>query len=149
MIVVTGKRRSIINPAYILAPIGIVMIMVALVWFARTAQFLDDAIQVNGTVIDIVEQGKGVTPLIMFEDSDNTQYRFRPRSSQSPSPYQIGDVVQVYYDFDRPAHSKLDSFVSLWLGPTLIGSAGVVNLLLAIILGLVYKRKHKLSQPTI
>ena len=149
IVVVTSSRRRggrTINPFYVLGPISLVLLLLAGIWYGKNALFIRSAEEVTGTVIDIVEQGRGVTPLVKFKTSQGEEMRFKPHSSQSPSPYAIGDQVKVYYDATSPAHSKLDSFVSLWFGPMMIAIAGAVNALLAIILGIVYKRHQKRYQ---
>lgn len=150
MILVVGKshRKSTINPFYILGPISLVLLLAAAVWAGSNAMFIKKAVPVTGTVIDLVEQGRGVTPLIRFDNTTGEQFRFKPHSSQSPSPYVIGDQVNVYYDPVNPAHSKLDSFVGLWFGPLMLGIAGLVNLILGIILGRIFKHRHSLIQKS-
>ncbi len=117
--------------------------LAAATWYGRTALFIQTAVPVTGTVIDVIQQGKGYSPLIRFDNTAGEQFRFKPHSTQSPTTYAIGDQVSVYFDAARPAHSKVNSFASLWLGPMLLALAALANTLLAIIFHIALKRRQR------
>jgi hypothetical protein len=83
-----------------------------------------------------------VTALEWNEDSDSSgarpvvSYELRGEPYQmtgnvwlSPPAYTVGDQVQVLYPPDQPKAARLYSWFEFWFVPTLLGSAGLLFVL--------------------
>jgi len=118
----------------ILSLVATLLLIVSAVWGGISYTFIHSATQTTGQVIGLETQGRGFSPRIQFTTEAGEVLDFKPMSSQSPSPYQVGDTVTVYYFPEAPEAAKLGSFISLWFGPMMLGIAGFINAVLALAL---------------
>jgi hypothetical protein len=66
--------------------------------------------------------------------------QMKPGASGWPKGFQVGDLVNLRYDPDRPAEAKLDSSY-VWVGPLIPGAIGLIFLLLGV--GLIWSERRK------
>jgi hypothetical protein len=124
---------------FVILLFSILPLGIAVCWYDRTESFLENAVKTRAIVVDMKEHRSDGDPLyypvFSFTDREDNRHEIRSSIGANPSPYAIGDRVEVYYDPDHPQHNKLDRFVSLWLGPVLPAAIGLI---LVVIGGLVY-----------
>ncbi len=83
---------------------------------------------VTGTVVDIDEStdddGTSYAPVVEYTVAGE---RYRMTGTYTnPSPYDLGDKVNLRYDRADPAIARLDSFTDLWLLPAIFIPLGLL-----------------------
>jgi len=117
--------------------IGILIILCSIVpsgiagyWYAKTDTFLAQAFKTEATVVDVEkstsDDGAMYYPVFSFSDKNGNRHRIHSKMGSYPPAYKIGDTVTIFYDPQIPEKTKLDSFVSLWLGPVILGVLGFI-----------------------
>jgi hypothetical protein len=116
---------------YFLVAGGIVM-LVAGIWFAgEAADFLETTARTDGTVVALQrERGiKGSTedhPVVRFVQPETGEtVEFKSRFGIWPSPFTVGEVVEVAYDPADPTRADINSFWTIWLLPILLAAFGL------------------------
>ena len=109
---------------------GVASMTVGFLALRQARTFVRRAQRAIGHVVDLYSyvghQSAGTAPVVEFETADGRTIRFASRAGSNPSMYKRGDSVGVLYDPARPEAAKVDSFLALWLGPTIfigVGSA--------------------------
>ena len=105
----------------------------ALISLIRTRRFLKTAIDASGTVVGF--QGTGdpegtVEPVIQFEPATGGLIKFSDRVASNPPEYDVGDVVAVKYNPERPSMARINKISRLYFTP------GVLTIVSAPIVGL-------------
>jgi hypothetical protein len=93
-----------------------------------TSNFLSHAVHTEGVVLVPVtahQYGK-----YRFVDQEGQPHEFSPAETESPSPYALGETVDVLYLPQEPKSAKLDHYWSLWGGATILGILGAVFFLM-------------------
>jgi len=117
--------------------IGIVIILCSIVplgvagyWYAKTDSFLEKAVKTEATVVDVEERksddGTRYYPVFSFVDEGGNEHKIYSTMGSYPPAYELGETVLIFYDPQNPEKTKLDSFVSLWLGPVILGVLGFI-----------------------
>jgi hypothetical protein len=116
---------------YFLAAGGIAMI-VAGIWYAvESMEFLDTTARTEGTVIALKRErgSKGMAldlPVVRFTSPESGEtVEFKSRFGIRPSPFAVGDPVEVAYDPSDPSRAKIDSFWTIWFLPILLALFGL------------------------
>ena len=106
-------------------------------WFSWS--LLAVAQRAEGTVIRLSpnqaqanNRGK-VAPVVEFH-IEGERHEFQSWLSTSPPQFDVGEKVTVLYDPRDPQHARIESFVTLWLFPTIFGGIGAAMFLVAIVL---------------
>jgi ABC-type Na+ efflux pump permease subunit len=102
-----------------------------------TLAFRASALRVDGTVVDFsvetkTDNGKRTTmyrPVVEFTAASGKTIRFNSSVSSSSPGYGRGDKVPVLYYENTPEKARIDSFMSNWMGPLVLGILGFVTLL--------------------
>ena len=110
--------------------VGIAMIVGAAAMLASAAIMVSDdealvesGASAQGVVVAAPEDG---VPTIVFTTPDGRRIRIVGTVSASPSPYEVGERITVFYDPEDPYRFVIDSFVERWFLPLLFGGLGVV-----------------------
>ncbi|GDY10914.1 MAG: DUF3592 domain-containing protein [Planctomycetota bacterium] len=101
----------------------------------------------EGSVIRQVGDGRtgSVAPVVEFF-VEGTRHEFQSWLFTSPPQFDVGDKVSVLYDPRDPQRCRIESFVTLWLFPTIFGGIGAVMLVVSgTLLGLRWLRAPTLS----
>jgi hypothetical protein len=123
---------------YIVALIGIAMLIGALYLYNDTNNFLKTAISSNGIVLELIEvrnsSKNSITykPLVEFTDNRNKTIRFSPSSSSNPPSYSEGEEVEVLYNSAKPNEAKIKSFFSVWGATLILGIIGAILFIIGI-----------------
>jgi Protein of unknown function (DUF3592) len=113
---------------YAFAAIGLVLLAGALFWIQQTRWFLNEAIVAEGTVVDLVRSGGDSTyrPVVRFRAAGSREVEFTSGAGTNPPAYSRGEKVEVLYRPSKLEDASIKGFVSLWLGPTIVGGLGAV-----------------------
>lgn len=122
------------------------MLVGAYFWYQSTASFIDSAEEGSGTVVGLVRSGSDdVTyrPEVAFTTIEGEEVRFISTTGSSPPSYNVGDKVTVLYEPQNPINAEIKDFVSLWLGPLVVGGMGFIFFLVGAIMGMVAAGNQK------
>jgi len=116
--------------SWLFPAIGGLLLLGALLLWNSTRQFVSRAHTVPGTVVDLIEQrdSDGVTysPKVQFTTPAGREITYVESFSGNPAPYDVGERVEVLYSTDKPGKGRIKGFMSLWMGPLILGGIGFV-----------------------
>lgn len=101
---------------------GMLLISLVLIYFAikqynSTSKLVNTGIKTTAEVIDLIEihgnKGYRYKPVFEFTDKTNTKITFKSNVSSNPSPYKIGDHVNIIYSKENNER-KIVSFWGLY-----------------------------------
>lgn len=133
--------KSIAIVKYVFAAIGLAMLAGTVFLIMNTRTFLAGAITAQGTVIDLVSSRSSnsttYAPVVRFVTDKGEKIEFTSGTSSNPPSYSQGENVEVLYQPGKPHDARIHGFVSLWLGPMILGGLGSIFFLIGggIILG--------------
>ena len=119
---------------YIFTIIGLGMLVGTFFIYKSTADFLETAVTVKGTVVDL-RQSRSVnsssnsvmyTPVVRFTDKQGKVIEFTSSTSSNPPSYSTGEIVEVLYAPEISENATIKGFFSLWLGSLILGGIGSV-----------------------
>jgi hypothetical protein len=112
---------------------GVVTLVVGLA-AVNQRHFVASAKPAQGTVVTLLtERHDSKTryrPEVQFTAPDGQPVKFRSSMSSSPAAYRVGEAVDVLFDPANPRKAEIDDFKTLWLGPVIGGSMGLLFLIL-------------------
>lgn len=108
--------------------VSTLLTLAGLILFLRTAWFIHQATRAPAQIIalDHVDPGgqsnsaHSVLPVFTYTDAAGVTHPGRAAFASSLFSYRIGDRITVLYDPTSSEPARIDSFVILWLGPTLL-----------------------------
>ena len=125
---------------YVFAAIGIAMLAGALYWVQNIRSFLAQASTAQGTVIDMVRSSSSRSssssspgtwaPVVRFVTAKGEKIEFTSSTGSNPPSYSQGESVEVLYQPGAPGDARIHGFVSLWLGPMIVGGIGSIFFLI-------------------
>lgn len=119
----TGKISMRWPRIAILALGGVFLVAAALYWVAGVIELTAQGERAPGLVQDIeVRKVRGTPlrhPVVIFEAGDDRLVRITDRAGLWPSPFEIGQQVEVVYPPGQPREARVVSFWTLWLLPLL------------------------------
>lgn len=106
----------------VLALGGMFLLAASVYWIAGAIELRAQGVRAPGLVEDIeVRKVRGTPlrhPVVIFETPGGQLARITDRSGLWPSPFEIGQQVEVIYPPGRPRDARVDSFWTLWLMPS-------------------------------
>ena len=109
-----GKRvsRGLAVAAFF---VGFLSLIAAGGFYLLRSNWIDEAGEARGQVVDLVPSGRGYSPAVEFRPGGaDHPIRFTTLWSTSPPPYDIGDEVPVLYTQDDPSEATIDVHLGLW-----------------------------------
>jgi hypothetical protein len=115
--------------------VGALLVVVGLFFFIRTRNFLGKALEVKGTVIQMVyrqnssadsNSGGGYAPVYQFETADKQQIIKQDGLATNPPRYQVGDTIDILYDPGNPQKAYVNRWMNLYFVPALLGGLGLI-----------------------
>lgn len=88
--------------------------------------FLDATVRAEGTIVALEREksAKGLAqdyPVVQFTARESgVTFSFKSRFGMWPSPFSIGEKVEVAYDPANPLRARINSFWTIWFVPILI-----------------------------
>ena len=115
-----SRFRLLLSMPFLLVGLGL-LIAVGLK-LADERDMVERAHYLTGVVIGAPDNG---VPVVELRDRAGRSIRIEGRISTSPSPYEVGESIGVFFD---PATGQgiIDSFVERWFVTLLLGGFGVV-----------------------
>ncbi len=130
---------------YLLAAIGLVMLLGSLVVYEHTASFVHRAARAQGTVTALVRHQStnysntngsiSRMPTVRYSYQPIVRFRYGAQVIQfgdsvasNPPAYHVGETVSVLYLESDPYDARIESFMSLWLLPMIFGGIGAIFL---------------------
>ena len=133
--------------------IGVIFVVIAVLVYSRTQDFLERSTATEGIVIDLVvsrssgSSGSSRTyyPVVKFTTAKGEEIEFKSNTGSSPPSHREGEIVSVRYDPADPYRARIDSFFSLWGLVVIPGALGLVFSLVGGILFVVTLRSARLE----
>ncbi len=135
---------------YVFTVIGLGMLVGAFFLFKGTQAFLVEAIVTEGRVVELVESRSSdsstYAPVVEFKTFNGTTFEFLSSSGSNPPSYDVGEIIEVLYQEADPKSARINSFMSLWGGTTILAGLGTVFFSIGFIIllvGILNSRKIK------
>jgi len=138
----TNKPKSSKTAAYMIMGVGFLMWGLAVFFFMKKQQQLDNSYLASGVVIDFVIN-EGFAPVISYEIG-GAPYEFISSIYSTPPAFDLNETVEIYVDKADPNNIIINSFANKWLIVTIFASFGLVFDLIGLV---VMKLKSK-GQPS-
>jgi len=114
----------------IFSVLGVGLLIGAVYSANNSYEFKNAASLTQGKVVDYIKRrsndGTTYAPVIEFVTEKNTTVEFTSSSSSSYRSYSIGDKIDVLYLENNPNNARINSFMSLWFLPIILGFIGSV-----------------------
>lgn len=91
----------------------------------------------------VLQARDGTKPILEFRTRRGEPIRIEGKISSSPSPYDVGERVSVFYDPADPADALIDTFIERWFMPLLFGGFGLVFIAVGSILFTLARRSSR------
>jgi hypothetical protein len=117
-----------------LIPIGLLLMLGAACTVWTTKAWLARAVEVQGSVIEMVrvrdsdDKGYLFTPLVRFQTAEGRTVEFQSSLRTNPPAYHTGQTVSVLYDPEEPHSAAIRGVLSLWLMPMILSFIGSIFL---------------------
>ena len=139
-----GTPRRKLGCAFILLPIGAVILMGVSIWYTYTSYvYATTGIEVQGTVVRLEEShsdgGSTYSPVFRYT-INGQQYEYESVNSSSPPSNQVGDVETLLVDPNKPDKARQNSFWELWLLPCILFPVSGLMIILSIGIPLLVRR---------
>lgn len=126
----------------VFAPVGLILLGVAVALFVSSAAFAKTADRTEGTVVDLAYRNGAAYPFVTYvSPSDRREYTFGESTGAWPPAYAVGERVPVLYDPARPGDARIDSWANRLLGPLICGGLGIVFASVGALLLLLERRR--------
>jgi hypothetical protein len=100
-------------------------------WGISQKNFIASAAKAEGVVVRLEwepgsssDDSSAHHTVVAFKSADGRDIEFRSGVGSSPLAHSKGDRVGVLYDPNSPSKAKINTFVSLWLGPIILALIG-------------------------
>lgn len=128
--------------------VGLGLMAAAGVTYTQSAYFVSRARLTTGTVVSLfasVDTDTNSTyycPQISFTTTTGQTVNFGADTCSAPPAYQVGDLVNLYYDPQNPQNARMKSFGAQYLLPLSYLVAGLPLVLLGVF-GLLFQRRRE------
>ena len=97
---------------------------------------MQSRVPTNGTVVELAQRpGNRSTifcPVVEFTVPSGETIRFTSEFGSRPASHTVGQVVAVRYDPADPQKAEVESDMSLWLMPAIVGGMGAIACCLSV-----------------
>ncbi|MGH2582562.1 MAG: DUF3592 domain-containing protein [Anaerolineales bacterium] len=120
--------------------IGLALIVAAVFFYRRAADFRESAVLTTSTIVGFTQQGQEGTQncSVLSYTAENGE-SYQHFSNQCGFGQDLGDEIELYYDPNEPERVQIRSFTSTWLATLLLGIPGILSIGLGV--GLMPKTK--------
>ena len=123
--------------------VGVAYLLVGVVMINDTMALIDRGIQTTGVLTDYYYETSFRYPVVKFKDGAGSTVTAQCIDDTKPT-YHYGDKLPIIYDPANPSENvKVNTFETLWLGPTFLTGAGAFVTILS--LGLHWNKTRKLQ----
>ena len=134
----TGSRKQPkLGCAFILLPLAAVILSVVAAWYAYSSwTFYSKGVEAQGTVVRLEEHyssdsGTSYSPVYSYT-VNGQQYEYESVNSSYPPAHEVGDVVTLLYNPDKPNKARENSFWELWLLPVILCPVSIFMIALSV-----------------
>jgi len=103
---------------------------------------LQSRVTATGTVVELTQQntsrGYILCPVVEFTIPSGERIRFTSEFGSRPASHTVGQSVAVRYDPAEPQKAEVESTMSLWLVPLIMGFMGLIAGCLAVVFLVLY-----------
>ena len=135
----------------ILIGITVILIVVAILFFMRTRDFLEGSLSAEGVVVDFgTRYQDGSTyyhPIIEYDMPNGEMIVFQSSTGSKPAAYDVGEEVQIFYDPEDPQDARIDDWLDLYLVTFILGLMAFIFGILAAAFTFAATR-YRPSKPT-
>ena len=136
--------ESIRSFTWIVMITGMLMLAGGVLLFFRQRARVARSLHAEGIIVELLRQpaqgerirvktGDGTKlkkkylyrPVIEFKSTNGRGIKFTAGIASRPTPYQVGDTVDVLYNPDAPHQAQINHFIHLWFYPLLFVFFGV------------------------
>ena len=131
------------NGLLAMAVVGALMLGSGAFMAVKQKQFIDSAVRVEGTVIELDKRYSSSSsssnthhrdkvtyaPIFTYTDTTGALHKVVSSFSTNPPTYQIGEKVTVLYDPQKPSQGELGDLFSQWGFSGIVGGIGLILLL--------------------
>ena len=115
----------------IFAVVGSLLAVIALFFLIRTRRFLASAKEARGKVVQMVyssssDGGGGYAAIYQFKTLDGQTIMKQDSLSSNPPRFREGQDIDVLYDPGNPNKASINSWMSLYFLPALLGGLGLI-----------------------
>ena len=131
---------------------GLGLLAAAGVTYTQSAYFVSHARLTTGTIVSLfasVDTDTNSTyycPQIRFTTTTGKTINFGADTCSAPSPYHVGDLVNIYYDPQNPQNAQMKTFGAQYLLPLSFLVSGLPLALLGGFGLLFYRRRERAKQ---
>lgn len=112
--------------------IGIPLAIFGIKELLAVKKFVAGGVRTEGTIMEMKEGPTKFYPRVQFATKDGRTMEFSSGNGSNPPMYKPGDTVPVIYNPNAPQYAVINTFIDLWLGPTIYATAGLLFLVGAI-----------------
>jgi hypothetical protein len=140
------KKHGFLFFGLMFAGIGTLLLIIGLCIFINSSSFVSKSSDAKGVVVRLESHNSSnetsTNPIIKFSTENNT-YEFESNISAN---YSIGEHVNVLFNPYYPQDARINSFVALYLIPTILsGVGGVFAIIGYIVLIKIMKSRNRLK----
>ena len=131
-----------------IAVMGLGLLAAAGVTYIQSAYFVSQARLTTGTVVSLFASADTDTnsiyycPQVTFTTIAGQTIHFGADTCSAPASYQVGDLVNLYYDPQNPQNAKIKSFGAQYLLPLSFLVSGLPLAMLGSF-GLLFQRRRE------
>jgi hypothetical protein len=122
--------RALVILKAVFTTVGLGLLAGAAYWVVSTRAFVARAEVATGTVVDLARSTSSDSttyrPVVQFRTRAGEPIEFESSTGSNPPSYQKGEQVEVLYLPGEPSRARIRGLFSLWGGPMILGSLGVV-----------------------
>jgi hypothetical protein len=117
---------------FVFIPLGLLFLLGAVWTASSTRTWIARAVEVQGTVIEMVrirdrdDGGYMFAPLVRFQTADGRTTEFQSILQTNPPAYHAGQTVSVLYEPGAPQSATIRGLLTLWFIPLLLGFVGSI-----------------------
>ena len=123
---------------FVMIPIGVLLLLSAVWSVSSTKAWLARAVEVEGSVIEMVrvrdseDKGYLFFPIVRYQTIDGTTHEFKSGLRSYPPAYHAGQTVPVVYDPLVPQSAVIRGVQTLWLMPIILSFIGTIFLAIGV-----------------
>ena len=131
--------KSDATKKYIVLLMGTGFLIVALILFVNTRNFLKGVSSTEGIVTELVRRKSSSStailyrPVVEFKTKDGSIVEFTSSTGSNPPRYAKGDSIVLYYNETFPEQATIDEFFPLWGPASIMGGFGTLFFLVGLL----------------
>ncbi|MFN6561379.1 MAG: DUF3592 domain-containing protein [Nostoc sp. ChiSLP01] len=129
-----GDTKFFLIFGSIFGGVGSIIAVTGIILGINTRSFVSAAIPAQGTVIQLQQRlsspdSKGYRsyvyyPVVQFTTRSGESTVFESNSASNPPQFAKGQQIEVLYSPDNPGSAQINSWLSLWFLPLMLGGLG-------------------------